>query len=211
MTASSDSAATFVSLDGALGNVYHVEYQNDNESKTIGLNVGLDLIPEKEDMNTDLRYILPKCVVPDGMEPVEMFVSKAVAEQNAQSKNSLPVPSYRGLLEAFRNPDDTELLRKVMIALRTSGATLHMLTSESNQHARLIHAIMRFVSFPPTSVAITVDEQLSENDENDYNLADAQLHLIMALVSANSVFLIPALTLIWKMLTSQVCNAHEAR
>jgi RNA polymerase I-specific transcription initiation factor RRN3 len=144
------------------------------------------------------------------MEPVEMFVSKAVAEQNAQPKNSLPVPSYRGLLEAFRNPEDTELLRKVMIALRTSGATLHMLTSESNQHARLIHAIMRFVSFPPTS-AETIDHQpIPENDENDFNIADAQLHLIMALVSANSVFLIPALTALWKMLVSQA-NAHESR
>jgi len=160
------------------------------------------------DDGVDPRFVLPKCELPprNELEPVEIFVASAVREQNEQPDTALPLKNYRGILEALRFKKDVPMLRKVMIALRTSKNTLNLLVA-SQKHARLIHQIVRFVPFS----AADNDSEVSASLEESYSLADAQFHLIVALVSANSVYLVPALTALWKMLTFQITDADEGR
>jgi len=172
----------------------------------------------------DSRFVLPKCELPerDDLEKVEMFISKAVKEQHFQTGEfQEPVKEYRGIIDGLRSNKDLPLLRKVMIALRTSALTY--LATNSSKHAQLIHLIVRFVPFPRTTMT-TVFQIRNENavgmppgaqeekeEEPDFSLADAHLNLVTALVSANSLFVIPAMTTLWKMLTFQMVDAHPER
>jgi hypothetical protein len=137
----------------------------------------------------DPLFVLPKCEMPskNEYEPVEIFVAQAITEQNKQASEATPTVQYKGLLDAVRFRKDPAMLRKLLLALRTSGngTTLHFLTATSHKHARLIHAVFRINAFELPNDLM-------------YHCADAQLHLILALVSANLVFLVPALSCLWK-------------
>ena len=190
----------------------------------------------------DERFILPKCVMPprDEMEQMEVFVANAVREQHQQQQRdagaaAVVVPNYKVIIDAFRLKKDVKMIEKLLIALRT--CSLSLLASDSVIHARLIHNIVRFVPFAPSTIRTqSPSNQEHLNHENlnddtkqnpntkeedlatidcDTSLADAQFHFLAALISANTVFLVPTLTALWKMLTtgssSSIHEAHPLR
>lgn len=162
----------------------------------------------------DPRFVLPRCEMPlrKDYEPVESFVATAVQEQHQQKDDSIPVASYKGILDAIRFKNDPVMLQRLLLALRTAGngSTLHLLTTTTNKHARMMHSLVRLNVF---ELPKSVGEKPGEGTERkvDYAVADAHLHLLMALVSANSVFLVPAITALWKMLTFRVTDAPPER
>jgi RNA polymerase I-specific transcription initiation factor RRN3 len=159
--------------------------------------------PEQDDA---LRFVLSKCQLPSRkeFEPVETFVANAVREQHEHN-------SYKGILDAIRFKNDPVMLQRLLLALRTAGngSTLQFLASSASKHARLIHNIVRLNPFGIQTPTTTVgaDQGTQQSQSVNYDLADAYLHLMMALVSANSVFLVPTMTSLWKFLTSQVEDA----
>jgi hypothetical protein len=152
----------------------------------------------------DPLFVLPKCEPPTNVEPVEIFVAAAVQEHNSnETQFSI---RYNSIVEAFRFKKDRDMMRKLLIALRTSA--LSMLACSGNQkHAKLIHLIVRLNPFPVVTEKEQIETAATTTCREDYHLADAHLHLITALVSANSLFLVPAMTALWKLLTQQM---HEA-
>jgi RNA polymerase I-specific transcription initiation factor RRN3 len=188
-------------------------------------------LDEMVDGTVDPRFVLPPCDLPprNELEPVQIFVAKAVLEHHSQADNggdplcAVIVPNYQGILEALRAKRDLAMLTKLMIALRTSGSTINLLASESNRHARLWHALVRLVPFDADTAISATTVPLSSNasevplpqpvvaPECSVALADAHFRLLLALISANSVFLVPTITALWKMLTHQIAHAHVDR
>lgn len=137
----------------------------------------------------DPRYVLHQCPTFSRKEyqPVETFVSSAIT-----SKDGSSAKPYRAILDAIRKKQDPPLLCKVLLAL--SSTTLHLLSSNPKQHDHLLHLLFR------------LDPFLTEENSklpNLYSLADAHLHLLLALVSANSVFVTPAMNALWRLLTER--------
>ena len=170
--------------------------------------------PSGIEPNVDPRFALPRCELPPRkeFEPVETFVAAAVREQHGQKDDTIPLKNYKGILEALRYKNDLPLLKKILLAMRTSRDTMNLLTSgASSKHARLIHQILRFDPFYVQPVQRNDAKEEGDgqicDDKIDYGLADAHLCLIVALVSANSVYLVPALTALWKLLISdKMCD-----
>jgi RNA polymerase I-specific transcription initiation factor RRN3 len=160
------------------------------------------------------RFVLSKCQLPPRkeFEPVETFVANAVKEQHEFKSDNVPVKSYKGILDAIRFKNDPVMLQRLLLALRTAGngSTLQFLASSASKHARLIHNIVRLNPFllpePTTPVDADQGTQPSQSAVN-YDLPDAYLHLMMALVSANSLFLVPTMSSLWNFLTSQMMDA----
>lgn len=131
---------------------------------------------------------LPSLTTPpsSALEPVEAFVLASIQDQAS--------PGYRAVLDCLRRRLDPPMLHKVLLALRTSALTL--LTSNNKMHAHLLHLLFRLDPFEPNSKA--ADTSCYE----DHSLAVAHLHLLIAIVSANSVFVTAATSCIWKLLTA---------
>jgi hypothetical protein len=180
----------------------------------------------EEQQLIDPRFVMPKCVLPPVREfqLVEEFVAGAVsarlspAASNINASDPKYRQGYRAILDALRRREDPPMLRKVLLALRTAGkgSTLHQLTSSpSSTHAQLLHLIFRLDPFelPPPIKKNDLDEKEKTLAQPvlDYSLADAHFHLIIALVSANSVFLSSAVNALWKLLVSQIDDASEDR
>jgi hypothetical protein len=168
---------------------------------------------EQDAPNGASRFVLSKCQLPSRkeFEPVETFVATAVREQHELASDNMPIKSYKGIIDAIRFKNDPVMLQRLLLALRTAGngSTLHLLASSSSKHAKLIHNIVRLNPFDITTTDVGADQGTQQSV--DYNLADAHLHLMMALVSANSTFLVPTMTSLWKILTSQVQHAPVER
>jgi hypothetical protein len=166
-------------------------------------------------------FVLPRCAVPcsEELQPVEDFVEAAILEQDGLAETASPVKNYKVILDCIRLKRDTDMLWKLLIALRTSGhgSTMHRLTSSNKKHARLIHPVLRLNPFElPAKCASTTTTISTPNSSPpslgpDYDLADAQLHFLAAVVSSNAVFLVPTLTFAWKLLTSQRENVSHER
>jgi RNA polymerase I-specific transcription initiation factor RRN3 len=160
-----------------------------------------------------LRFVLQKCQLPPRkeFEPVETFVANAVKEQHEQKDDNSLMKSYKGIIDAIRFKNDPVMLQRLLLALRTAGngSTLHLLASSASKHSRLIHNIVRLNPFELPTTDVGPDQGTEQSV--DYALADAQLHLMLALVSANSVFLVPTMTSLWKILTFQITGAPVER
>lgn len=149
---------------------------------------------------TTTELTIPKCEIPSNpeYETVASVVAAAVEEQHLKSISAGPpmVAAYRGLMDTLRSKQDPEMMRFILLALRTSGQgqTLTYLTQSATKHAPLIHLVVRLNPY----------ELATENEEMkaDYPMADAQLHLLVAVVSSNSVFLVPTLNALWKSLSA---------
>jgi hypothetical protein len=154
---------------------------------------------------------IPKPVLPpkEDFDAVEIFVFDAInmrtvadASQLDPEKQKSAALGYRAILELLRKQDDVELLRKILLAIRTSGsgATLGLVIRNSKKHSMLIHLIFQMDPFPLNQK----HKEESGKEETDtllrwnLDLADAYLNLILALVSANSVFLTPSLNMLWR-------------
>jgi RNA polymerase I-specific transcription initiation factor RRN3 len=186
-----------------------VELSDASNHASLGVNADRESAHEDRerllyDLGDDFSFELPKSELPPAKEfgPVEAFVHKTVVEQNQQANDNVPLKAYKGILEALRFKTDLSLVAKILLALRTSGkgSTLHLLASCPTKHARLIHHLVRFHPFEePTTKAIP-KEHTEEDDAKILAVADSHLHLLLALVSANSVYLLPTLSALWKLL-----------
>lgn len=151
-------------------------------------------------------FVLPKCSLPPHAEfqPVETFVANAIASRETEQEST---QAYRAILDCLRKREDPPMLRKVLLALRTMGSTLHQLTSSSKRHAHLLHLLFRLDPFCPYEKQ---DGKLQE-PILDYSLADAHFHLILAVVSANSVFLTPGMNALWRLAHQNMEDAPMER
>lgn len=150
---------------------------------------------------------LPKPTIPprEEFQPIEKFVSDAINSRHVNSlpatpseegeamsspsSNSTPAAAgYRAILDLLRKQDDLPMLRKVYLALRTNG--IEKMSSERSKHNRMIHYIFRMTPFD-------FRQRESEVMQN-HSLGIAYLNFIVALTSANSVFLTPTLNSLWK-------------
>ena len=161
--------------------------------------------PSNDVSEKDCSYRLPKCVMPPPSElvPIETFVMNAVHSKHSESPHPSHAQGYRAILDALKRASDPPMLRMILISLRTAGngRVLNLLAKESNVHAQLVHWIFRL------NAAVRPELPEDEKGEQlcsvfyDGSLLDAHLHLILAMVSARTVNLVPALTAVWKMLS----------
>jgi hypothetical protein len=165
---------------------------------------------------------IPKCKLPPASEmaAIETFVANAVQSQEPRNddddtirrnpSHSTHADAYRAILNALKRPNENpNLIWKVLLALRTAGhgSILNLLALKDN-HAQLLHLVIRFVStvppintlFEETATGKNLDEKLQVY--KDYSLCDAHFNLLLAIVSAKSTHVVPILTAIWKLLTS---------
>jgi RNA polymerase I-specific transcription initiation factor RRN3 len=147
----------------------------------------------------DERYVLPPSRTPSKSElsQFESFVETAIVSSQQQATIT---PSYRNIIDCVRKRNDATMLYHLLVVLRMNGTTLNQLIKYPKQHAELIHFIFRLDPF-------TVPAKMSNDNAfrtltDNFTLADAHLHFIVAIVSANSTYLIPALQALWKLLTT---------
>ncbi|GAX28381.1 RNA polymerase I-specific transcription initiation factor RRN3 [Fistulifera solaris] len=180
--------------------------QNRIKDQTEQLMVPLHECIDANLVRPESKFVLPKCELPPPSEfgPIESFVSKAVQEQHEQGADLPPNKGYKALTDAFRLKNDLPLLKKIMLAMRTSQNTVHCLTSVSKKHARLIHMIVRFDPF-----AQSAEEGDENNNIIDLTLVDAHFNLLVVLVSANSTLLVPTISALWKLLITQEDASKE--
>ena len=159
----------------------------------------------------------PKCSkLPPASEiaAIETFVTNAIQSQEPRNNgtiqpsksNSAHSEAYRAILNALKRPNDPTMIWKVFLALRTAGhgSILNLLALKDN-HAQLLHLIIRFVStMPPNSFEETSVGSLDAKLQvyKDYSICDAHFNLLLAIVSAKSTHVVPILTAVWKLLTS---------
>lgn len=144
-------------------------------------------------------YVLPKCSLPphEKYRPVEEFVARAIKSRLEAPGDANAMKTYKVILEAIRRKEDASLLHMVFLAIRTAsnGSTLHHLSGNPTKHAHLLHVLLRFDPF-------TGNKEKDSEPFRNYSIADAYFQLVLALVSANSVFLVPSMTSMWKLLTA---------
>jgi RNA polymerase I-specific transcription initiation factor RRN3 len=167
-----------------------------------------ETLNKKETSGKIADYKLPKCTMPSPSElqPVEAFVMNAIQSKHNEAPDPSHTQGYKAIIDALRRPVDPPMLRMVLISLRTagSGTALNLLTTHASTHAQLIHWVFRF------NATIRPNIPHDEKNENlcgvvyDGSLLDAHLHLILAMVSARTVNLIPALTAVWRMLAENI-------
>jgi RNA polymerase I-specific transcription initiation factor RRN3 len=166
---------------------------------------------EKKEEQGFEAYVLPKCDLPppSELEPIETFVSNAIQSQHDENPDPTFVQGYRAIADSLRRPEDPAMLRMIITALRTAGkgSTLYQMTS-SHKHAMLTHLIFKFNSFDIPRKLKDADEQVLK-PFRDYSMADAHFQLILALISAKSVNVVPAMTAVWKMLAVSREEAPE--
>eukprot|EP00934_Nitzschia_sp_Nitz4_P007242 Nitzschia sp. Nitz4//scaffold128_size63911//52793//54827//NITZ4_006231-RA/size63911-augustus-gene-0.58-mRNA-1//-1//CDS//3329534868//7232//frame0 len=157
--------------------------------------------PQQETPPLAANLQLPKCVLPPDLPPVETFVTHAIQSQHQESPDPTHVRGYRGIIDALRKPVDPVMLRLVLLALRTAdhGCVLNYITSHSQKHAELTHWIFRLDSTQP--LIPPGPDQPALDVYTEGTLLNAHLHLMVALVSARTLNLTPALTSVWKMLS----------
>jgi RNA polymerase I-specific transcription initiation factor RRN3 len=156
---------------------------------------------------TKRDYTMHKCTMPppSELEPIETFVFNAIQSKHSDMPDPAHEQGYRAIIDALKRPVDPPMLRMVLIALRTAGngAVLNRLTADALKHAQLIHWLFRFNSaLRPTLAEGEENEQLV-GVLKDGSLLDAHLHLVLAMVSARTVNLVPALTAIWRMISEE--------
>ena len=167
----------------------------------------------KESTSITLRPLpLPKLPPPKEFHPIEKFVTDAILSRHATTtenatKESKAASGYRAILHLLRERDDMPMLNKVLLALRTSGHgnTLSKISSESRRHAQLVHLIFRLDPFAQVEQVMKNGERKRKEKEvtdDAFDTAKAHLNLVVALVSANSVFLSPALNSVWNLIVA---------
>jgi hypothetical protein len=153
-------------------------------------------------------YRLPKCVMPppSELQPIETFVMNAIQSKHNAAPDPSHAQGYRAIIDALKRPVDPPMLRMVLVSLRTAGngTVLNLLTKHASIHAQLVHWLFRFnATLRPKIPQDEKSEQLCAVFY-DGSLLDAHLHLVLAMVSARTVNLVPALTAVWKMLSENV-------
>lgn len=167
---------------------------------------------------------IPKPILPskEDFDAVETFVFDAInmrtdadTRQMDPEKQKSAALGYRAILDLLRKQDDVELLKKILLAIRTSGggATLGLIIRNSKKHNMLIHMIFQMdpFRFDQRQKDYSGKAETDNIFQVDLDLADAYLNLILALVSANSVFLTPALNMLWRCIQNTDTITTEDR
>jgi hypothetical protein len=153
-------------------------------------------------------FTMRKCTMPPRLElePIETFVLNAIQSQHTDDPDPAHEQGYKAIIDALKRPVDPAMLRMVLIALRTAGngSVLNQLTADAGRHAQLIHWIFRFNSAFDPNTPEDQDKEPHFPGYMDGSLLDAHLHLVLAMVSARTVNLVPALTAVWRMLSEDL-------
>lgn len=161
------------------------------------------------DSLSENKYSLSDCRLPplSELEPVEIFVMNAVKSKLEESPDPAHVQGYKAIIDSLRRPTDPNMIRNVLISLRTAGngTILTMIATNPTIHAQLIHVIFRFFPGGPPKPLKSDEAEMERFEQNSkiynqMNVMDAHLHFMLALVSAKSSHLIPAMTAVWRML-----------
>ena len=163
--------------------------------------------------NETSKRILPPT---SEMIGIELFVKGAVQSNDPTKNNNNTIhfnnhgsqqhkEAYKAILDALKGPNDPIMIWKVLLGLRTAGcgSVLNSLAFKDN-HAQLLHLIIRFVSTIPPKFEEISAESLDAKLRvyTNYSLCDAHFDLLLAIVSAKSTHVVPILTAMWKLLTS---------
>ncbi len=171
------------------------------------------MVADGKEQTLEQLYQIPKCKPPPApeMAAIEKFVENAMQSQEPiiDGRTNKPDPShsegYHAILKALKRPNDPTMICKVLLALRTAGhgSILNLLALKEN-HAQLLHLVIRFVSTIPPAFdeTMTGDPGTMFAVYKDYSLCDAHFNLLLAIVSAKSTHVVPILTAVWKLLTN---------
>ena len=190
----------------------------------------VDISQSHEETSEEISWIpcnnmnwafVPRPILPpkEEYDPVEKFVFDAIRSRSAKDINELDpehhkssILGYKAILELLRKRDDESMLRKVLLALRTSGdgTTMGMIIRDSKRHSNLLHLLFRMDLFSFDQKA-TDGGAKTQRNPFDSILADAYLNLVVALVSANSVFLTPAINMLWRCIQKTDAITTEDR
>lgn len=157
-------------------------------------------------------YTLPKCILPplSELEPIETFVLNAVRAMHEENPEPAHLQGYRAIIDTLRRPNDSSMIRNVLISLRTAGngTVLTLIAGDATKHAQLIHVIFRFNSVRPPKANTKeegTEEKAREEEKikvyKEMHVMDAHLHLMLALVSAKPTHTNSIMKNVWKMLT----------
>ena len=198
-------------LNGQPNNPDAVE-KNADQSDPDQIKPQQDVLIEQELCN----YELPRLALPPAadLEPIELFVSNAVQSQLVDTPEPMHVDGYRAIANSLRKSEDPSMLYMLLVALRTAGkgSTLYQLAS-INKFNMLVHLIFKFNPFDYPQPEENGEKDSKKKDlykpYTDFSMADAHFRLILALISAKSVHIVPAVTAIWKLLTYNRETASE--
>eukprot|EP00980_Cylindrotheca_fusiformis_P008889 scaffold1900_cov123-Cylindrotheca_fusiformis.AAC.15 len=163
------------------------------------------------DSKSHEKYALPQCQLPplSELEPVEVFVMNAINSKLEASPDPAHVQGYKALVDSIRRPTDPNMIRNVLISLRTAGngTVLTSIATNPTVHAQLIHVIFRFSPMGPQAAPKGDEEAMKRHEANakiysQMHVMDAHLHFMLALVSAKAAHLIPVMTAVWRLLTT---------
>mmetsp|Transcript_19736 Transcript_19736/g.29298 ORF Transcript_19736/g.29298 Transcript_19736/m.29298 type:complete len:725 (+) Transcript_19736:91-2265(+) len=138
------------------------------------------------------RFDLAPCENPprEELKPIIDFIQSSVRDPSSHA--------YRSMIECVRIRDDAVMFYRLLIVLRINGPILHEITTSPKKHGQLLHAIFRLdpMVIPMRLQGNSTYRSLVES----YKLTDAYFHLVIAIISSNSTFLIPGLTALWKLI-----------
>ena len=165
------------------------------------------------------KFVFPRCQqeLPKAeIEPIERFVATAISSQHEHSSNNVintggqvdikdaakAMESYRALAESLRRPEDPTMVQKIFVALRTAGkgSSVYQVACFADRHAQLIHLLFKFNPFDLPRILEEASDE-TKQPYLDYSLADSYMHLMVAIISANSVHVVPFMSAIWRTLT----------
>ena len=150
-----------------------------------------DANPSTSTSTSSMMYEIPKCITlpVEEIKPMETYLINSVRayEQYTSSSSSTttttsstsPTKStsssidpnhlqgYRLIINSLKRPMDPPLLRKMFIALRTAGhgSVLNQIALLNN-HAQLVHLIIRFQSTRKPKILLLEEEQNNNNSNN---------------------------------------------
>ena len=170
------------------------------------------------------KFVFPRCqreLSKAEIEPVERFVATAISSQHEYSSSNVnnttggqvdvkdaakALESYRALAESLRRPEDPTMLQKIFVALRTA---VYQVACFADRHAQLIHLLFKFNPFDLPRILDDASDE-TKLPYLDYSLADSYMHLMVAIISANSVHVVPFMSAIWRTLTLGRSDIQEA-
>jgi len=138
------------------------------------------------------RFELPPFETPprEELKQIIEFIEPSVKDPSSLS--------YRSIIECVRVRDDAMMFYRLLIVMRINGPILHELTTSPKKHGQLLHAIFRL---DPMIIPIRLQGNEAYGSlVESYKLTDAYFHLVIAIITSNSTFLIPGLTAFWKLI-----------
>jgi hypothetical protein len=162
---------------------------------------------------------------PKGLEKVNAVVDSSVAKYSGAAAADV---GYTAILTQLRRSKDPPMLWRLLLSLAMSSS-LSSISGNAKKHEQLIHLIFKLDSFKTASTTSTSTstttttstttvsssttppapppELDSEADlYSNYKIADAHLYLCVNLLSSNTTFLVPFLTMIVRFLKEDACD-----